>query len=246
MSNANIITRRNLFKAAPALALVCAPVYGAAIETTEAPVEHGGLLAVRPKLEKAARDYERSKRKVRAIEIEFGPQWPTAPDSLTMHYRDDYAAELAFNGLHAQPDYVDEKGRIYPRPVRAANQIAADIKDIHSTLGRKRKDMSAPIRYRGVTYARDELEAELGALYRVLADAEKYEADKANVLKKSGYEAAKAKRDKAHYMLEHFIHATMQLPNPRTLEGLAIKASAVSHAGKLPAHVRMVNAAGGR
>ena len=222
ISSSAALDRRRLLlglaAASSAAALPSIAMASAEVTVTENPA----LVRLGDTLPAAAAEYLAAVKAEASIVVKWSTHWPLAPDVLIKPYRDDAAMERTIDGAA-----LTRAGQRWPMPVITAAEIQHDIDGIRLALRRKRRDAFGPINWHGIKLVADQWELDLAARGKLLAIAERHEADKAAVLDASGYTLAHSRMKAAQQALGDLVAEIMAQPEA-TMLGVVVKAHALA------------------
>ena len=185
ISSSPALDRRRLLLglAAASSAAALPSIATAAAKVT--PTENPALVRLGEKLPAINAEYLAAAKAEVSIVAAWSAHWPLAPEALIKPYRDDSAMERTLTGAG-----LTRQGQQWPRLIITVAEIQHDIDAIRHSLRRKRRDPFGPVNWRGIKLVPDQWELDLAERGKLLAIAERYEADKAAVLDASGYTLA--------------------------------------------------------
>lgn len=208
--------RRMLLGLAAASTAATTPLAAAAT-----PAENPALLALAAELPAFVKRYQNARARQDAIEAEWIPQWPVAPDEITKAgsaRRLHYDMERTFGGAA-----LHRKGEENPRELLRSWHFRAEAGAARRALQKKKIEAQPD----GEAY-RTGWEAKLAEIKRLEAVAKRYEDEIARI--KAGstdYEPSWKAHSEAAKALGAHISAMMAEPET-TMEGLLIKAQALA------------------
>lgn len=222
ISSSPALDRRRLLlglaAASSAAALPSIALASARVTATENPA----LVRLGDVLPAVAAEYLAAAKAEASIVAEWSTRWPLAPEALIKPYRDDSAMERTLTGAG-----LTRRGQQWPRPVFTAAEIRHNIDGIRQMLRRKRRAPFGPVNWRGIKLVADQWELDLAERGKLLAIAERYEADKAAVLDASGYALAHSRLKGATQALGDLVAEIMAQPEA-TMLGVVVKARALA------------------
>ena len=221
ISSSPALDRRRLLMGLAAASSAAALPSIAMAEAKVTSTENPALVRLGDALPAVAAEYLAAATAEASIVAEWSTRWPLAPEALIKPYRDDSAMERTLTGAG-----LIRQGQQWPRPVITAAEIQLGIDGIRQSLRRKRRDPFGPVNWRGIKLVPDQWELALAERGKLLAIAERYEADKAAVLDASGYTPAHSRMKAATQALGDMVAEIMAQPEA-TMLGVVVKAQAL-------------------
>lgn len=210
------INRRRLLLGLAA-ASTAAAVVTVASHAHAAPTENPELVRLGNDFPAVATEYNSALAALTCIINEWSTVWPLAPDEILANRQSTtMERDITGSGLY-------RKGASYPRYILTCEDLDWELKRAKSVLKGRTID-KRPLGGLPNRAAWEDALDEMVADYTVAA---KYEAEKARILKASGYESARHRKDMAARALINAIDVIMAQPET-TMAGVVIKAQALA------------------